>query len=139
VTLAVTERRKTMKLKIEGFIQKLQNNQVGEELIESLYHLSVDETIQNLEQVQEVLHRSGNFELKYINNSLLIDNSSTSIEVLTLTAPDEEIEIISLKQLLVDFAQEIFSLLNSVWDKTTDKSLFSFDEQTALVKLGKYL
>ena len=128
-----------MKLKIEGFIQKLQNNQVGEELIESLYHLSVDETIQNLEQVQEVLHRSGNFELKYINNSLLIDNSSTSIEVLTLTAPDEEIEIISLKQLLVDFAQEIFSLLNSVWDKTTDKSLFSFDEQTALVKLGKYL
>lgn len=128
-----------MELKIEGFIRKLQNNQVGEELIESLYHLSVDESIQNLEQVQEVLHRSGNFELKYINNSLLIDNSSTSVEVLTLTAPDEEIEIISLKQVLVDFAQEIFSLLNSVWDKTTDKSLFSFDEQTALVKLGKYL
>lgn len=124
---------------IERFVQKLQNNQVGEELIESLYYLSVDESIQNLEQVREVLHRSGNFELKYINNSLLIDNSSTSIEVLTLTAPDEEIEIISLKQLLVDFAQEIFSLLNSVWDKTTDKSLFSFDEQTALVKLGKYL
>lgn len=128
-----------MKMQIERFVQKLQNNQVGEELIESLYHLSVDESIQNLEQVQEVLHRSGNFELKYINNSLLIDNSSTSIEVLTLTAPNEEIEIISLKQLLVDFAQEIFSLLNSVWDKTTDKSLFSFDEQTALVKLGKYL
>lgn len=128
-----------MELKIEGFIRKLQNNQVGEELIESLYHLSVDESIQNLKQVQEVLHRSGNFELKYINNSLLIDNSSTSVEVLTLTAPDEEIEIISLKQHLVDFAQEIFSLLNSVWDKTTDKSLFSFDEQTALVKLGKYL
>ena len=124
---------------IERFVQKLQKNQVGEELIESLYHLSVDESIQNLEQVREVLHRSGNFELKYINNSLLIDNSNTSIEVLTLTAPDEEIEIISLKQLLVDFAQEIFSLLNSVWDKTTDKSLFSFDEQTALVKLGKYL
>lgn len=128
-----------MELKIEGFIRKLQNNQVGEELIESLYHLSVDESIQNLKQVEEVLHRSGNFELKYINNSLLIDNSSTSVEVLTLTAPDEEIEIISLKQHLVDFAQEIFSLLNSVWDKTTDKSLFSFDEQTALVKLGKYL
>ena len=128
-----------MKMHIERFVQKLQNNQVGEELIESLYYLSVDESIQNLEQVREVLHRSGNFELKYINNSLLIDNSSTSIEVLTLTAPDEEIEIISLKQLLVDFAQEIFSLLNSVWDKTTDKSLFSFDEQTALVKLGKYL
>lgn len=128
-----------MKMQIERFVQKLQNNQVGEELIESLYHLSVDESIQNLEQVQEVLHRSGNFELKYINNSLLIDNSSTSIEVLTLTAPNEKIEIISLKQLLVDFAQEIFSLLNSVWDKTTDKSLFSFDEQTALVKLGKYL
>lgn len=128
-----------MKMHIERFVQKLQKNQVGEELIESLYHLSVDESIQNLEQVREVLHRSGNFELKYINNSLLIDNSNTSIEVLTLTAPDEEIEIISLKQLLVDFAQEIFSLLNSVWDKTTDKSLFSFDEQTALVKLGKYL
>lgn len=128
-----------MKMQIERFVQKLQNNQVGEELIESLYHLSVDESIQNLEQVREVLHRSGKFELKYINNSLLIDNSSTSIEVLTLTAPDEEIEIISLKQLLVDFAQEIFSLLNSVWDKTVDKSLFSFDEQTALVKLGKYL
>ena len=126
-------------MQIERFVQKLQNNQVGEELIESLYHLSVDESIQNLEQVQELLQRSGNFELKYINNSLLIDNSSTSIEVLTLTTPDEEIEIISLKQLLVDFAQEIFSLLNSVWDKTTDKSLFSFDEQTALVKLGKYL
>ena len=128
-----------MKLKIEGFIQKLQNNRVGEELIESLYHLSVDETIQNLEQVQEVLHRSGNFELKYINNSLLIDNSSTSIEVLTLTAPDEEIEIISLKQHLVDFAKGIFQLMNSIWEKTIDKSLFSFDEQTALVKLGKYL
>lgn len=128
-----------MELKIEGFIRKLQNNQVGEELIESLYHLSVDESIQNLEQVQEVLHRSGNFELKYINNSLLIDNSSTSVEVLTLTAPDEEIEIISLKQYLVDFAKEIFQLINSVWEKTVDKSLFSFDEQTALVKLGKYL
>ena len=128
-----------MKMQIERFVQKLQNNQVGEELIESLYHLSVDESIQNLEQVRKVLHRSDNFELKYIDNCLLIDNSSTSIEVLTLTAPDEEIEIISLKQLLVDFAQEIFSLLNSVWDKTVDKSLFSFDEQTALVKLGKYL
>lgn len=128
-----------MELKIEGFIRKLQNNQVGEELIESLYHLSVDESIQNLEQVQEVLHRSGNFELKYINNSLLIDNSSTSFEVLTLTAPDEEIEIISLKQYLVDFAKEIFQLMNSIWEKTIDKSLFSFDEQTALVKLGKYL
>ena len=128
-----------MKLQVEGFVQKLQNNQVGEELIESLYHLSVDETIQNLEQVQEVLHRSGNFELKYINNSLLIDNSSTSVEVLTLTTPDEEIEIISLKQHLVDFAKEIFQLMNSVWEKTIDKSLFSFDEQTALVKLGKYL
>ena len=128
-----------MELKIEGFIRKLQNNQVGEELIESLYHLSVDESIQNLEQVQEVLHRSGNFELKYINNSLLIDNSSTSVEVLTITAPDEEIEIISLKQYLVDFAKEIFQLMNSIWEKTIDKSLFSFDEQTALVKLGKYL
>lgn len=128
-----------MELKIEGFIRKLQNNQIGEELIESLYHLSVDESIQNLEQVQEVLHRSGNFELKYINNSLLIDNSSTSVEVLTLTAPDEEIEIISLKQYLVDFAKEIFQLMNSIWEKTIDKSLFSFDEQTALVKLGKYL
>lgn len=128
-----------MELKIEGFIRKLQNNQVGEGLIESLYHLSVDESIQNLEQVQEVLHRSGNFELKYINNSLLIDNSSTSVEVLTLTAPDEEIEIISLKQYLVDFAKEIFQLMNSIWEKTIDKSLFSFDEQTALVKLGKYL
>lgn len=128
-----------MELKIEGFIRKLQNNQVGEELIESLYHLSVDESIQNLEQVQEVLHRSGNFELKYINNSLLIDNSSTSVEVLALTAPDEEIEIISLKQYLVDFAKEIFQLMNSIWEKTIDKSLFSFDEQTALVKLGKYL
>ena len=128
-----------MKMHIEHFVQKLQNNQVGEELIESLYHLSVDESIQNLEQVREVLHRSGNFELKYINNSLLIDNSTTSIEILTLTAPDEEIEIVSLKQLLVDFAQEIFYLLNSVWDKTTDKSLFSFDEQTAPVKVGKYL
>lgn len=128
-----------MELKIGGFIRKLQNNQVGEELIDSLYHLSVDESIQNLEQVQEVLHRSGNFELKYINNSLLIDNSSTSVEVLTLTAPDEEIEIISLKQHLVDFAKEIFQLMNSVWEKTIDKSLFSFDEQTALVKLGKYL
>lgn len=128
-----------MKLQVEGFVQKLQNNQVGEELIESLYHLSVDETIQNLEQVQEVLHRSGNFELKYINNSLLIDNSSTSVEVLTLTTPDEEIEIISLKQHLVDFAKEIFQLMNSIWEKTIDKSLFSFDEQTALVKLGKYL
>lgn len=106
-----------MELKIEGFIRKLQNNQVGEELIESLYHLSVDESIQNLEQVQEVLHRSGNFELKYINNSLLIDNSSTSVEVLTLTAPDEEIEIISLKQYLVDFAKEIFQLMNSIWEK----------------------
>ena len=128
-----------MKMHIERFVQKLQNNQVGEELIESLYHLSVDESIQNLEQVREVLHRSGNFELKYIDNCLLIDNSSTSIEVLTLTAPDEEIKIISLKQLLVDFAQKIFSLLNSIRDKTTDKSLFTFDEQTALVKLGKYL
>ena len=128
-----------MELKIEGFIQKLQNNQVGEELIESLYHLSVDESIQNLEQVQEVLYRSGNFELKYINNSLLIDNSSTSVEVLTLTAPDEEIEIISLKQHLVDFAKEIFQLMNSVWEKTIDKSLFVKGEQTALVKLGKYL
>ena len=128
-----------MKMQIERFIQKLQNNQVGEELIESLYHLSVDESIENLEQVQEVLHRSGNFELKYINNSLLIDNSSTSVEVLTLTAPDEEIEIISLKQHLVDFAKEIFQLMNSIWEKTIDKSLFSFDEQTALVKLGKYL
>lgn len=128
-----------MELKIEDFIQKLQNNQVGEELIESLYHLSVDESIQNLEQVQEVLYHSGNFELKYINNSLLIDNSSTSVEVLTLTVPDEEIEIISLKQYLVDFAKEIFQLMNSVWEKTVDKSLFSFDEQTALVKLGKYL
>lgn len=128
-----------MKLQIESFVQKLQNNQVGEELIENLYHLSVDETIQNLEQVQEVLHRSGNFELKYINNSLLIDNSSTSVEVLTLTTPDEEIEIISLKQHLVDFAKEIFQLMNSIWEKTIDKSLFSFDEQTALVKLGKYL
>lgn len=128
-----------MKLQVEGFVQKLQKNQVGEELIESLYHLSVDETIQNLEQVQEVLHRSGNFELKYINNSLLIDNSSTSVEVLTLTTPDEEIEIISLKQYLVDFAKEIFQLMNSIWEKTIDKSLFSFDEQTALVKLGKYL
>ena len=128
-----------MELKIEGFIRKLQNNQVGEELIESLYHLSVDESIENLEQVQEVLHRSGNFELKYINNSLLIDNSSTSVEVLALTAPDEEIEIISLKQYLVDFAKEIFQLMNSIWEKTIDKSLFSFDEQTALVKLGKYL
>ena len=127
-----------MKMQIERFVQKLQNTQVGEELIESLYHLSVDESIQNLEQVRKVLHRSDNFELEYIDNCLLIDNSSTSIEVLTLTAPDEEIEIISLKQLLVDFAQEIFSLLNSVWDKTVDKSLFSFDEQTALVKLGKY-
>lgn len=126
-------------MQIERFIQKLQNNQVGEELIESLYHLSVDESIENLEQVQEVLHRSGNFELKYINNSLLIDNSSTSVEVLTLTAPDEEIEIISLKQHLVDFAKEIFQLMNSIWEKTIDKSLFSFDEQTALVKLGKYL
>lgn len=128
-----------MKMQIERFFQKLQNNQVGEELIESLYHLSVDESIQNLEQVQELLQRSGNFELKYINNSLLIDNSSTSVEVLTLTAPDEEIEIISLKQHLVDFAKEIFQLMNSVWEKTIDKSLFSFDEQTALVKLGKYL
>lgn len=128
-----------MKMHIERFVQKLQNNQVGEELIESLYHLSVDESIQNLKQVQEVLHRSGNFELKYINNSLLIDNSSTSVEVLTLTAPNEEIEIISLKQHLVDFAKEIFQLMNSVWEKTIDKSLFSFDEQTALVKLGKYL
>lgn len=126
-------------MQIERFFQKLQNNQVGEELIESLYHLSVDESIQNLEQVQEPLQRSGNFELKYINNSLLIDNSSTSVEVLTLTAPDEEIEIISLKQHLVDFAKEIFQLMNSVWEKTIDKSLFSFDEQTALVKLGKYL
>jgi len=126
-------------MQIERFFQKLQNNQVGEELIESLYHLSVDESIQNLEQVQELLQRSGNFELKYINNSLLIDNSSTSVEVLTLTAPDEEIEIISLKQHLVDFAKEIFQLMNSVWEKTIDKSLFSFDEQTALVKLGKYL
>lgn len=128
-----------MKMQIERFVQKLQNNQVGEELIESLYHLSVDESIQNLEQVQELLQRSGNFELKYINNSLLIDNSSTSVEVLTLTAPDEEIEIISLKQHLVDFAKEIFQLMNSVCEKTIDKSLFSFDEQTALVKLGKYL
>lgn len=128
-----------MKMQIERFVQKLQNNQVGEELIESLYHLSVDESIQNLEQVREVLHRSGNFELKYINNSLLIDNSSTSIEVFVLTAPDEEIEIISLKQHLVAFAKEIFQLMNSVWEKTVDKSLFSFDEQTALVKLGKYL
>jgi len=128
-----------MKMHIERFVQKLQNNQVGEELIESLYHLSVDESIQNLEQVREVLHHSGKFKLKYINNSLLIDNSSTSIEVLTLTAPDEEIEIISLKQHLVDFAKEIFQLMNSVWEKTIDKSLFSFDEQTALVKLGKYL
>ena len=128
-----------MKMQIERFFQKLQNNQVGEELIESLYHLSVDESIQNLEQVQELLQCSGNFELKYINNSLLIDNSSTSVEVLTLTAPDEEIEIISLKQHLVDFAKEIFQLMNSVWEKTIDKSLFSFDEQTALVKLGKYL
>ena len=126
-------------MQIERFVQKLQNNQVGEELIESLYHLSVDESIQNLEQVQELLQRSGNFELKYINNSLLIDNSSTSVEVLTLTAPDGEIEIISLKQHLVDFAKEIFQLMNSVWEKTIDKSLFSFDEQTALVKLGKYL
>ena len=126
-------------MQIELFIQKLQNNQVGEELIESLYHLSVDESIQNLKQVQELLQRSGNFELKYINNSLLIDNSSTSVEVLTLTAPDEEIEIISSKQHLVDFAKEIFQLMNSVWEKTIDKSLFSFDEQTALVKLGKYL
>lgn len=130
---------KIMKMQIELFIQKLQNNQVGKELIESLYHLSVDESIQNLKQVQELLQRSGNFELKYINNSLLIDNSSTSVEVLTLTAPDEEIEIISLKQHLVDFAKEIFQLMNSVWEKTIDKSLFSFDEQTALVKLGKYL
>lgn len=128
-----------MKMHIERFVQKLQNNQVGEELIESLYHLSVDESIQNLEQVREVLHRSGNFELKYINNSLLIDNSSTSVEVLTLTTPDEEIEIISLKQHLVDFAKEIFQLMNSIWEKTIDKSLFSFDEQTALFKLGKYL
>lgn len=128
-----------MKMQIELFIQKLQNNQVGEELIESLYHLSVDESIQNLKQVQELLQRSGNFELKYINNSLLIDNSSTSVEVLTLTTPDEEIEIISLKQHLVDFAKEIFQLMNSIWEKTIDKSLFSFDEQTALVKLGKYL
>lgn len=119
--------------------KNFKNNQVGEELIESLYHLSVDESIQNLKQVQELLQRSGNFELKYINNSLLIDNSSTSVEVLTLTAPDEEIEIISLKQHLVDFAKEIFQLMNSVWEKTIDKSLFSFDEQTALVKLGKYL
>lgn len=128
-----------MKMQIELFIQKLQNNQVGEELIESLYHLSVDESIQNLKQVQELLQRSGNFELKYINNSLLIDNSSTSVELLTLTAPDEEIEIISLKQHLVDFAKEIFQLMNSVWEKTIDKSLFVKGEQTALVKLGKYL
>ena len=126
-------------MQIELFIQKLQNNQVGEELIESLYHLSVDESIQNLKQVQELLQRSGNFELKYINNSLLIDNSSTSVELLTLTAPDEEIEIISLKQHLVDFAKEIFQLMNSVWEKTIDKSLFVKGEQTALVKLGKYL
>ena len=130
---------KIMKMQIELFIQKLQNNQVGEELIESLYHLSVDESIQNLKQVQELLQRSGNFELKYINNSLLIDNSSTSVELLTLTAPDEEIEIISLKQHLVDFAKEIFQLMNSVWEKTIDKSLFVKGEQTALVKLGKYL
>ena len=41
-----------MKMHIERFVQKLQNNQVGEELIESLYHLSVDESIQNLEQVR---------------------------------------------------------------------------------------